>query len=66
MADIDQEETANDVIFSGTSADAQEWMQENYENKNLIFRLPDEHLRALEFRRDAEEHGFKVEVWQKR
>lgn len=65
MADIDQEENSNDVIFSGISLNAQEWMRENYENENLIFRLPDEQLRALDFRRAAEERGFKVDVWRK-
>jgi hypothetical protein len=65
MADIDQEENSNDVIFSGISPSAQKWMRENYENENVIFRLPDEQLRALEFRRAAEELGFKVDVWRR-
>lgn len=65
MADIQQEQNVNDVTFSGTSPAAQTWMQENYETENVIFRLPDEQLGALEFRRAAEERGFKVEVWQR-
>jgi hypothetical protein len=65
MADIDQNENSDGVIFSALNGEAQTWMRENYENESVIFRFPADDLRALEFRRAAEERGFKIDLWKR-
>ena len=64
MVDIHQNESANEIVFSAVSAEAQRWMQENYEAGSVIFRLPHEQIQALEFRRAVDEQGFNVELWR--
>ena len=58
MADIDQFTTGEGVTFSANSVDADEWMRQEYDSPEIHFNFPDEQLRALEFRRSAEENKF--------
>jgi hypothetical protein len=61
MADISEIQEHDRITFSSSTARADEWMILNYALTELIFGLPSEADKALEFKNHAEREQLTIE-----